>query len=105
MVYNKVLLQEHVLLHVQQIKNTIKITYVQLAVLVKTFIQMLIQFLYHLRHINVFYVEIHKNKLIQVLLEVMFVQLVMIMNILKHHQQVFNVVLHALEVMNMFMMF
>ena len=91
--------------HAQQIRNIIKIIYVQLIVLVKIFIQMLVQFHHHLMHINVLYVEKHKNKLIQVLLEVMFVQLVMIMNILRHHHQVFNVMLHALEVMNIFMMF
>ena len=71
----------------------------------KIFIQMLIQFHNHLMHINVLYVEKHKNKLIQVLLEVMFVQLVMIMNILKYHHQVFNVALRVLELMNIFMMF
>ena len=66
---------------------------------------MLIQFHHHLMHINVLFVKKHKNKLIQVLLEVMFVQLVMIMNILKYHHQVSNVALRVLEVMNIFMMF
>ena len=91
--------------HVQQTRNIIKIIYVQLAVLVKIFIQMLIQFHHHLMHINVLYAEKHKNKLIQVLLEVMFVQLVMIMNILQHHNQVFNALVHVLELTIMFMMF